>query len=528
MPSFRSFLQVAGREYPITYFDFSFQQHVDHLGRPASLVYGGVYNIEIHPPGSNDNTLYEWMANPTKQYTGQVVIKQLNADINLKVVRFVSAYCVDMTERFDGTTSTAPLTLHLRISPEKVIMDGIKHDNRWPNPTDGDGVMGDEYAAMNQLVAQMNTRPARIPPAKPAICADVDKATKGKDKKERYAARMAVIEAARQKPGLKGDADQFELNNRAIERAKLANNIYNLDKRQFYRKELDKELRGHMLVTPGIIMPTAERVYDTQKIADLRAKMNSYPETLEPPEGWTVQQRSPPGQEPVFVVYTSTFEPDAKPVLVFRGTDNAVNAGQDWWTNILQGNGLDSRQYNGSIRKAQQMQQQYGPDGFEVVGHSKAGGQAAAAGIVTGAKTYTFNAAGVHHRTVERVGGFSVDDAKKTGPDGKPLVDAFNFPHDILSNVQDKVMPALEGGLIGTQNPAAMVLGAGLLLNQTMPPAAGVRHTVPAQDIDGKPISSPWNPFKRVDYHGMPYLIDSMEREKQTQLATMAKQLGCQ
>lgn len=173
------------------------------------------------------------------------------------------------------------------------------------------------------------------------------------------------------------------------------------------------------------------------------------------------------------------------------------------------------------------MQQQYGPDGFEVVGHSKAGGQAAAASIVTGAKTYTFNAAGVHPRTISRVSENTLSDAQKKGPDGKPLVDAFNFPHDILSNVQDGVMPALEAGLIGAKNPVAMLIGGGLLLNQTMPPAAGVRHQVPAQDINGNPISSPWNPFRRMDYHGMSYLIDSMEYEKQTELAAIAKEFGC-
>ncbi|MEZ0607275.1 type VI secretion system tube protein TssD [Fibrella sp. WM1] len=539
MASFTAFLEVSGKQYPLQRYELGMRQEIDHLGRPASPVLGVVISCTLHSPVSSDSFLYQWMLSPTMQQDGKIRLLQAGAKATEKTISFFNAYCIDMNLNFFPGLSAGMGSswLQLQISPQRVAVGAIVHDNNWPLDSHGAG------ETFSLAAYQANSVTAKAPkPPKPAICAQVADATDmRKSKKERYNARLAVIDAssaklkevdlqperavmaadatrvAGGKPSGKSTPSfsealaanrRFELNNRAIERAKLTNAIYLLDKKKFYESQDPPQ---------------------PEKFKEMLAAQTWPTEKNGLPEGWGMIERSVPGKEPVYAVYQSTFEQDAKPILVFRGTDNAVNAKADWMTNLLQGNGFDTKQYNGSINLATRLARKYNATGgIEIAGHSKAGGQAAAAGIISGAKTYTFNAAGVHPRTLSRMGNYSLDMARKTNRDGQPLVDAFNFPHDILNNLQDTAIPALKGGLMVAPSLIGKAVGAGLTLNNTMPMAAGVRHIVPAQDSLGNKIASPWNPMRRVDYHGMPYLIDSMEKQKKDDLKTLSAYLGCQ
>ncbi|MBO0952199.1 type VI secretion system tube protein TssD [Fibrella forsythiae] len=538
MASFAAYLSVGSSTYRLYSYDLAIRQETDSLGRPSSPTQGGVITCTLDAP--NDGFLHQWMFSPTMQADGKLVLMQESPEATLKTVSFFNAYCVSLDIRFrPGTGGGGSFVNTLRISPQRVAVGAIVLDNNWPLASHG---AGETFQLANyQRTGAVTTHPK---PRKPPVCDDIAASTDmKKSKKERYNARLAVIDASSAKlketnlspsslvmpadatsvaaAGRTGNSQsaadtpygqaavankRFELNNRAIERAKLANAIYLMDKKKFYESQVPPQPEKFQAMLAAQTWPTEKNGL---------------------PEGWGMIERSEKGTEPVYAIYQSTFEPNPKPVLVFRGTDNAVNAKDDWITNLMQGNGMDTKQYRGSIKKASELRKRYGADGFEIVGHSKAGGQAAATGIVTRAKTYTFNAAGVHPRTVGREGNYSVADAQQIRSDGQPVVDAFNFPHDILNNLQDTAIPMVKGGLMMAPSAVGKAVGLGLTLNNTMPIAAGIRHIVPAQDGLGNSISSPWNPMSRVEYHGMPYLIDSMEKQKKDDLKTLGAYMGC-
>ncbi len=91
---------------------------------------------------------------------------------------------------------------------------------------------------------------------------------------------------------------------------------------------------------------------------------------------------------------------DLKPVIVFRGT-NSLN---DWESNILQSIGYESSHYNKALAIAQAINESGNSQNIKFVGHSLGGGLAASAALLSGADAITFNAAGVHKETVERLG----------------------------------------------------------------------------------------------------------------------------
>ncbi len=133
MASFQSFLHVGGKKYEILYSDLFLGQSVDALGRPSSPTLGGIFTIELNMPGSDDPTLIDWMVSPTKILSGKVVLKRLDTNATLKVIKFYNAYCVGMDISFDGTANASFFKVTVRISPEQIDIGGLFHDNKWPD-----------------------------------------------------------------------------------------------------------------------------------------------------------------------------------------------------------------------------------------------------------------------------------------------------------------------------------------------------------------------------------------------------------
>ncbi len=329
--------------------------------------------------------------------------------------------------------------------------------------------------------------------------AAAQKAARDAAKKARYDARLASIASGRERANalrakpqydpwfahrdltraarLSQAADRLTRNNKAIERARLSSDVYNL---------WDKN---------GNRIPLADGT---------------------PPDGWTISESNFDKKTGfAYAVYESKFEKPSKPVLVFRGTQTK----QDWTSNGKQAVGMKDDQYDASMNKADEMVDRYGPDGFEITGHSKAGGQTAAASIVTGAKGYGINSAGVHQNTVGRRG-YSTEEATKTRSDGTPLVESYNFVYDPLSNVQDKGTPVLKGVL--SAFPPTQPVGDWLTVSGAGPSAAGHRYVLPAVDEHGHPI--PYRVKQTLDHHDPKMLIGSMEHEKQVDAQTLAEQ----
>jgi len=116
----------------------------------------------------------------------------------------------------------------------------------------------------------------------------------------------------------------------------------------------------------------------------------------------------------IYLPDPAVYGPDAKPVLVFKGSNGPVSALddqgnrgtresalEDWIENGRQGIGLESDHYNRAMDLSTQFKLAYNKD-FEIGGHSKGGGMALAGSAVTGMPSYTFNAASLHPQTTQR------------------------------------------------------------------------------------------------------------------------------
>ncbi len=133
MPSFQARFSLAtgGFETTVNYVYLDINQAVDSLGRPASLTRGGKITLEFN--ATSDNVVAEWMANPAKRLDGKIrFIKMDNVESTEKEINFTNAYCVELMERFDGTTTTSQMVTVITISPEVIMVGSTKLDNRWP------------------------------------------------------------------------------------------------------------------------------------------------------------------------------------------------------------------------------------------------------------------------------------------------------------------------------------------------------------------------------------------------------------
>jgi len=109
-------------------------------------------------------------------------------------------------------------------------------------------------------------------------------------------------------------------------------------------------------------------------------------------------------------------------VVGFKGT--TASSGEDWKENLKQGGGYDSAYYNQAIEIGNIFNSS-APGQVRYTGHSLGGGMASSASVVSGANATTFNAAGLHPSTVERVKNDDVN------------VNAWHNERDPLSSFQD-------------------------------------------------------------------------------------------
>ncbi len=126
-------------------------------------------------------------------------------------------------------------------------------------------------------------------------------------------------------------------------------------------------------------------------------------------------------------------EASGRVVLAFTGTDE----GRDWKHNIGQGLGLDDRQYNQAIVLGRRAKEKLG-NNVVFSGHSLGGGLAAAAAMVADVPAVTFNAAGVHDKTLERHG-FDANALKQGAEQG--LIRSYRVENEILTHLQEDSIP---------------------------------------------------------------------------------------
>ena len=270
-----------------------------------------------------------------------------------------------------------------------------------------------------------------------------------------------------EKERLQQATERFERNNVAVEHARLSQNVYDPD------------------------MPAPEGWVDINNDPEKLAAYGLKPEDL--------QKNNSNFRAAVYEPDPAVFGADMKPTVAFKGTQN----GEDWKNNFAQGANMHSSYYENAVNIGKAIKESGAP--VDITGHSLGGGKASAASQASGMPATTFNAAGLHRKTVERYGGtVHQTDIKAYRVKGEALT-GFQEP-GILGTAAAGAVGAALGGAIGAVGAA--------LLSRSLPSAAGTPYT-----MDGKGL----NP---IDRHGMHQVIDSIEAEKSTDQQTIASATG--
>lgn len=168
--------------------------------------------------------------------------------------------------------------------------------------------------------------------------------------------------------------------------------------------------------------------------------------------------------------------------LVFRGSTLAL---EDWQNNFAQNADQASSYYERAVTMGNSIAKSGSPGNVQIVGHSLGGGLASAAQGGSGSPTTTFNAAGLHPRTVARYS--KVPDRQRAEPD---KILAYQVEGEVLTATQ-------ESGV------------ASLFAN----PAVGQRVVVPPAQAG----------VSAEDRHAMDEVIDAIEARKESDEATLQR-----
>ncbi len=209
---------------------------------------------------------------------------------------------------------------------------------------------------------------------------------------------------------------------------------------------------------------------------------------------------------------------NGKYIIAYAGTETGTidDVIKDGGTDIKQGLGYKTEQYDRAMILATTMRNNVGPDGFETTGHSLGRGLSAAANAVTGSKGTGFNGAALHANTTRGKDG--VSDAERT-KNGQNMEDYYSTA-DPLNASQDNrgkviggigVVAAGIGGAIA--GPSGAGVGAGWAAEEYS------KGSLPAISPENRhPITPPPGKDSYSKGHQMENLEEGMAIQQQKQL----------
>lgn len=315
----------------------------------------------------------------------------------------------------------------------------------------------------------------------------------GSTKKQRREARQAIATNASSKAPK--TAVRFSQDMDAAEKAMLSDHIYTLDKPADKLDKRRQELAEDFAKDSGWSMASPEQLND----------LGIKPDALKI-EGTNFRAQ-------VYIPDPEVFGANAKPVLIFRGTES----GSDWTqANVPQGLNRDSLYYERAVVLGEVFKDNKIP--IDIAGHSLGGGLASAASKAGGFPATTFNSAGLHKETVERYGvpraqQGSDDNITRYRIDGElltflqediPLVSLF-APDAIGNTTHNLPRPkSLTREALGASTTLGLGFGVGGA-------AAGYAA------VKGK---------EKFDLHGMDMMREGIEERKVADLHSLAQQFN--
>ena len=127
--SFRSSLNLGGKEYDVLDCSYSLKRDVDSKGRPSSNIYGGKITVRVE--STEDTTILETMVNQFKPFNGSVVFKKGDEEGMMKELTFENAYIIEFAEGID-IVGTAPMSICITISAQTIKIGGAEYEENWP------------------------------------------------------------------------------------------------------------------------------------------------------------------------------------------------------------------------------------------------------------------------------------------------------------------------------------------------------------------------------------------------------------
>lgn len=503
MASFSAELHVAGRSYPLLSCEYSTHQDTDARGRVNAKVRHSPVLAQLDVP--RDSFLPAWAADAYKRCAVDIVFSNANGGRALETLHMAGAYCVSYGQAFrEGSLSADTLTVtpssyvaHLMLSDP----DGFTWQVGGPGayaapaagvhglPSPGPLVAVPQTAAQELLAKQQryNKRLNLLGRARTQLAASVPlPAAAGPLAAATDATRVdpgtAPLHLADQRRRVQEATERLARNNVAVERARLSEHVY------------------HSLEKPPRPEPPGWHMLNPQELAR---------------KGITPAMLNDPKSGFKAALYQSGFERPPKLVVAYAGTET----GPDWATNLQQGIGLETKQYNSAMNLAQKVVKTNKLSEVDITGHSLGGGLASAAVAVTGAKGYTFNAAGLHPYTVARE---PYNILPKEVLDRGQLIDAFHSTADPLTNLQSGLgalqSPGTLGGLVRPMGPEALGIPRPLV------PAEGWQHEW-KELVRRNPLATSTN--MALEGHGVdPQMVDNIEVQKDQDTATLTKYVG--
>ncbi|HDJ1437906.1 TPA: DUF2974 domain-containing protein [Serratia rubidaea] len=312
-----------------------------------------------------------------------------------------------------------------------------------------------------------------------AVRRDPLAAMRAMSKRERWQARQNLIGRGRRSiyPDARIAATRLGENNIAVEKAKLAQNVYGVDGRPINARE----------TIPNV----PEGWLDISNDKNALDRLGLWPELL-------YDHADQPGFfARVYAPDPTVFGNAMEPTVAFRGT--RMEKLVDWQNNLGQGVNFHSPYYEKSVAIGDRLKKTSG--NVSIAGHSLGGGLASAAAIASGKPAWTFNAAGLNAGTVEKYGGMAIGDGSK--------IAAYRVQGEVLTRLQEfHLLEDLQS--VYYNIPLLMVKHQ---LSTLLPSAAGNAKWLPGGEGG------------TIDKHGMQQVIDSLEQQKEADMTTITNRL---
>ncbi len=126
--SFKSVLEVAGKQMVVKHCSYDLTQEVDATGRPSAITRGGRIRLTVESNGDTD--LFEWMVNNFERKDGTITFYKRDSDAKLKSLNFKEGYLVKFEETFDADNQN-PMMVSFTISAREIAMGNASHINEW-------------------------------------------------------------------------------------------------------------------------------------------------------------------------------------------------------------------------------------------------------------------------------------------------------------------------------------------------------------------------------------------------------------